>query len=312
MRSLRLAVIAVFVFVAFTVTASMSTQAIDFEPPYPTGTINGQFGWSSLGAAGSGCGLYDHTVVLNSGSAPVSFGTQSLRMSNAVTSGCFGDQTFSPSIADEAGEISAMGDGQSGGARQPRFTGQWSFMSTVPSDEQPGLSVVVSPDRGDGARMSWVQMTDTSSGLAVNFNEYRKASNDFAFSNVASGLNRAEAHTIKIVMDFYDGSANDVVKIYVDGVLSLTGTSWEDYFRDVEHNPTRTVDSLLFRTGGPAAPLTAGYGFLIDNVVTSSGPIITDPPTSADECKNGGWRNFNNPSFRNQGDCVSSVLSHRP
>jgi hypothetical protein len=29
------------------------------------------------------------------------------------------------------------------------------------------------------------------------------------------------------------------------------------------------------------------------------------PPTNKDQCKNGGWQSFNNPSFKNQGDCVS-------
>jgi hypothetical protein len=31
-------------------------------------------------------------------------------------------------------------------------------------------------------------------------------------------------------------------------------------------------------------------------------------PTSKDQCKNGGWRNF--PGFKNQGDCVSFVATH--
>src|SRR4051794_29533049 len=71
---------------------------ITFEAPtYQAGTINGQDGWSSTGAAGSGCATYDHQVVANSGPHPASFGSQSLRISNAVTSGCFGDQTFSKS-----------------------------------------------------------------------------------------------------------------------------------------------------------------------------------------------------------------------
>jgi hypothetical protein len=34
------------------------------------------------------------------------------------------------------------------------------------------------------------------------------------------------------------------------------------------------------------------------------------PPLDKDECKNGGWMTFNNPSFRNQGDCVSFVVSN--
>jgi hypothetical protein len=32
-------------------------------------------------------------------------------------------------------------------------------------------------------------------------------------------------------------------------------------------------------------------------------------PTSKDACKNGGWRNFTNPAFKNQGDCVSFVAT---
>lgn len=34
------------------------------------------------------------------------------------------------------------------------------------------------------------------------------------------------------------------------------------------------------------------------------------PPQSKAECKNGGWETFNDPAFKNQGDCVSFVVSH--
>lgn len=33
------------------------------------------------------------------------------------------------------------------------------------------------------------------------------------------------------------------------------------------------------------------------------------PPTDTDQCKNGGWQTFTDPSFRNQGECVSFVAS---
>ncbi|MBI2766834.1 MAG: hypothetical protein HYX53_13115 [Chloroflexi bacterium] len=290
--------------------------SINFET-YTAGTINGQDGWSSTGAAGSGCAVYDHEVVNNGVGAPASFGTKSLRISNAVTSGCYGDQTFSKPLADEAGETGAVGDGLSGGTRQPYFEAQWVFASTAPLAEQPGLSVVASPDRGDGARMSWVQMADTPAGLEVNFYDYRRAldpacstgEDGFVLTNVASGLDRTVPHTIRVTMKFVDGPANDVVQVYVDGVLKLTGTSWEDYFRDCEGNPTRTVDSILFRTGGEAAPATVGQGFLIDNLTISSGPALVGPPTNKDQCKGDGWKGFNNPAFKNQGQCVSSVAS---
>jgi hypothetical protein len=31
----------------------------------------------------------------------------------------------------------------------------------------------------------------------------------------------------------------------------------------------------------------------------------TGAPTDKDQCKNGGWATFTNPTFKNQGDCVS-------
>lgn len=310
------AVVAAFAFglAATTIALADTVGPITFEPPtYMLGTIDEQDGWQSDGAAGSGCAPYDHEV--DSQSLYASFGTQSLRMSNAVTSGCFGDQTFSKPLANEAGETSAASDGMSTGPRQPNFEASWQFASTVPAALQPGLSVVASPDRGDGARMSWVQMADTAAGLEVNFFDYQDGAIEpagtcvtganFISSNVASGLDRTVPHTIAISMEFVDGPGNDVVKVYVDGVLGHTGTSWEDFFRFCEGNPTRTVDSILFRTGGAAAPATAGNGFLIDNLTLSSG---VGPPTSADECKNGGWENFDTPrTFKNQGDCVSFV-----
>src|SRR5687767_710197 len=68
----------------------------DFEPPtLTTGTVHQQGGWSSAGAAGMGSGLYDHEVVANV-FGWATFGSQSLRMSNAVTSGSYSDHTFTP------------------------------------------------------------------------------------------------------------------------------------------------------------------------------------------------------------------------
>ncbi len=333
-RAILLALLAVFAaaMLGLTVATADTVGPIDFEAPtYTTGTINGQDGWSSLGAAGSGCAVYDHAIVANGGGAPASFGAQSLRMSNAVTSGCFGDQTFSKSLVNEAGETTAQNGGMSGGIRQTHFEAQWDFASTVPGAQHPGLSVVASPDRGDGARMSWVQMTDTSTGLAVNFYDYRDAApfgtlavpsdgcgsgDDFQFTNVATGLDRSVPHTIRITVQFVDGPRNDIVKVYVDGVLKHTGTTWEDYFRwctesgggvvnDPVADASRTVDSILFRTAGTAATATLGNGFLIDNLTLTSGPVLVGPPTSADQCKKDGWATFNNPAFKNQGDCVS-------
>jgi len=235
-------------------------------------------------------------------------------MSNAVTSGCFGDQTFSGRTANPAGETGAADGGFGlGGTLQRHFEAQWSFASTVPGAQQPGLSVVGSPDRGDGSRMSWVQMTDTPTGLAVNFYDVQGTTNpaNFVRSPVASGLDRTVPHSVKVTMDFFDGPSNDVVKVYVDGALKHTGTSWENYYRyDSEQsfagNRVPIVNRILFRTGGSPAPATAGKGFLIDNLMISTFTVAT----TKEACETNGWMNVSRSdgsSFKNQGDCIQFV-----
>jgi len=60
-------------------------------------------------------------------------------------------------------------------------------------------------------------------------------------------------------------------------MLKHTGTSWEDFFRQNQPPGTRTVDGVLFRTGGTPgvndAPATLGKGFLIDNLRVFSGAV---------------------------------------
>ncbi len=38
-------------------------------------------------------------------------------------------------------------------------------------------------------------------------------------------------------------------------------------------------------------------------------PTVVGPPKSADKCKDGGFAKFNNPAFKNEGDCVSFVAT---
>lgn len=47
----------------------------------------------------------------------------------------------------------------------------------------------------------------------------------------------------------------------------------------------------------------------IDNISVNN-QVVGSPtsPVTKDECKNGGWQNFN-PAFKNQGDCVSFVAT---
>lgn len=225
---------------------------------FTLGSVNGQSGWSATGAK------YDQSVVENETTHPASLGCKSLRFSNATVSGSYADQVISNQTTNEAGETSAENGDKSGGDRKNQFIGEWSFASVTPNTYQPNLQITVSPDRGDGARMSWINMSDNADGLAVKFYDYQNG--EFVLTTVASGLDRTKVYTIKVVMNFVDGEQNDVVEVYVNGTLAHTGTSWEDYFREGEGKPTRTVDSLMFRASGTPALASEGEGFLFDNV----------------------------------------------
>lgn len=256
-----------------------SLGPITFEPPYTLGSIHGQDGWVSP----ESCADYDVEVAAQSRYG--SFGTQSLRISNAVTSGCF-DATVSKPLANEAGETAAANGGQSGGTRQTHFESEWDFASAVGTTRQPGLAVVASPDRGDGSRMSFVRMADNGgAGLVIDFFDVEGTANPANFVETpVAYVTRGVPHTIKLTMDFVDGPSNDVVKVYVDGTLRHTGTSWENYYRYAipAPNDPRTVDSMMFRVGGDPVTGTAGNGFLIDNLTLSSSTPTTGPACTID------------------------------
>ena len=97
---------------------------ITFEPAqgYALGNINGQQGWMKSG-------LYDvevATVGSFTAASGYGFGTQALRLSDAYTSGAFGDQTFSSALLSPAGESPA----------KPHFDA--SFMIGTTLAAQPG------------------------------------------------------------------------------------------------------------------------------------------------------------------------------
>ncbi|MCA9354444.1 MAG: SipW-dependent-type signal peptide-containing protein [Candidatus Kaiserbacteria bacterium] len=241
----------------------VDTYGIGFEPlAYAVGDINGQDGWSKTGG-------YDAAVVDN----PVISDLQSLRISNAVTSGSFGDQTIAPELAESAGET--------GVATNNYYEAEFQISSTD-LNEQPGLVLSVSPDDGAGSRMSYLSFADEAGGIRVTFYDVTNAGplpTVSSFNPTDLGLlDRSTAHTIKFAIEFVDGPGNDIVQIYIDNVLVHTGTTWEDYYRfDGEQtgngNVLFPVDSLIIPVRGTAVPTTLGGGYLFDNVSLSVGTI---------------------------------------
>jgi hypothetical protein len=260
-----------------------SAGPITFESGqgYTLGNINGQNGWTDTG--------FDANVVALSPGYPdasgYGFGDQALQISDAVTSGAFGNQTFAPALAQPAGEATS----------QRFFNASFKIGTTqatqqcvgcVDSDNAPNpLHLSVSPDNGSGGRMSYLRFVDLADGVHVYFDDatdtapyYTQAS--FNETDIAT-LPQGTAHTINFSMHFIPGPGNDVVKVSIDGVLKATGTTWEDYYRYDNENQGSgtsppTTSTLEFRESGAANPSDSGNGFLVDNVAyTSSAPVCT-------------------------------------
>lgn len=231
---------------------------------FDEGTIDGQHGWRVSGH-------FDQEIVANE-TGPASFGLKAFRFSNAYASGGFDNQVFAAPMSANVGET----DATPAGARDSHFEMSFDFISAVPNLEQPGLTVNLSPDRGDGSRMSYVKLSDSADGVDVSFFDVEGATNpaNFVESPVATGLDRSVVHTVKLAFDAIDGPSNDIVRVYVDGELMHTGTSWEDYYRydaeaHAEQGP-RLVNTVLFRANS-AQPSVLGKGFLFDHIELSSG-----------------------------------------
>jgi hypothetical protein len=294
-RALILVVGAVLLFPSAAAADSLGLITFEQSQGYFVGNIHGQpIGFTLPNGKWSKTGGYDVQVALVStfpDAAGYGFGSQALRISDAVTSGSFGDQTFSPGLGDEAGESGADNAGLSGGLRQPHFAASF-LIGTTQATQQCAtcptpLKMSVSPDRGDGARMSFLRFEDHVDGVHVFFADVVNRGpvgtvSDFRTVDIAT-ISRDRSHLIQFSMELKDGAANDTVKIYIDGKLVKTGTSWEDYYRyDPEQTPqgnkVPTVDKLLFRLSGNSQhvppydpnPSDIGQGFLIDRVTLES------------------------------------------
>lgn len=74
---------------------------------------------------------------------------------------------------------------------------------------------------------------------------------------------------------------------------------------------TATLDDLyIIFDEGTDTPVTGAGSVLIDNIGVN-GQVVGSPtkPLAKDDCKNDGWKSFN-PTFTNQGQCVSSVVAN--
>ena len=270
MRSLVL-ILATAVSMALLTCGVAAASITLFEAPlFHLGSVNGQSGvggfpWKSapLGAIPS-CnptptlGQYDQAVVANTVAPPgepPGFGSQSLRMSNACGSGEFFNQTYSPQELQQVGE-----------ARPNKvFLAEFAFMSKTPA-HQPGLFLSVSPDSGEGSRMSWVGLEDTPAGIQVSVNDTPDVDGEFV-AHPGPLLDRTSPHRIRFWIKVNQGIDNDLVRISVDGDdLGQCFTTWENYYRTApeqapppNRNTPATINSLQFRSSVQGPPALAEW-----------------------------------------------------
>ena len=84
-------------------------------------------------------------------------------------------------------------------------------------------------------------------------------------------------------------------------IAGATGLSYVLALSDVGH-------TLRFEVGAANTAGTATATSLQTAVVVASTPTVGQP-TSKRQCKHHGWKTFTSPSFRNQGQCVRSIVA---
>ena len=243
--------------------ARAATVTSDFEPPaFQAGPVNGQNGWMS--------GPNVDEAVVSSGGIPT-FGQQSLRMSNEFANSSFtGTQTYSTPVVPAAGET----------LPNTVYIAKFSIFDPTFQD---GLYVTVSPDSGDGSRMAWVGLKDTSAGIEVTASDSPEVNGEFQDYPLGV-LSHAQPHTIEFRIKLNPGKDNDLVRILIDGQdVGKCFTTWENYYRVASeqagppnNGEPPNINSLQFRVSAPTFH-ESGAGYLFDNVTVTTGTGPASP-----------------------------------
>ncbi len=95
----------------------------------------------------------------------------------------------------------------------------------------------------------------------------------------------------------------------VSGTFDYATDGYWTNVRETEYGQsvpaTKVVATVTLANG---KVVMAENTLLVGDPTTIYPPVVVNPvPTNKDQCKDGGWMTFTNPSFKNQGQCVSSV-----
>jgi len=167
----------------------------------------------------------------------------------------------------------------------------WTYVSHTGSGGQAAYIDLYVDNNNDGVRddiLTFEPVYQTSQGtVALNTWQHWDARNGLWWSDNDPG-----APPPWFTLSAYFASHPDarIVNVGGGGVILAAGcggTAWTNFV-------------------GNADKLTIGVKG--DNTTYDFEPAA--PPTAKSQCKKGGWKNFTNPSFKNQGQCVSFVNHH--
>jgi len=174
------------------------------------------------------------------------------QLSNKVTSGGFGNQPMSPTQNTSAGE-STVRDPGGGDSMAISF-----YIRTVSGNaDGSAFTLSFSPDSADRhTYLRFVNDENTDRG----FRMFAIDGAGLTAHDVKNNMTRATWMHIQIESENPDGGSNDIVRVYVDGVLVDTHTSWEDW-RTALPATTLSISRVLFRINA----LPSAEGPFIDN-----------------------------------------------
>ncbi|MEI6080399.1 MAG: Ig-like domain-containing protein, partial [bacterium] len=190
------------------------------------------------------------------------------KISNTVTSVGFGNQTCSPALSETAGE-SFFRSSNGGDTMEVSF-----FFRTVSSSADGSImeTDLSPPDCSDRFNyMRFENRMDSNGGLTISGIDGVNLDQQHSISNITRGV----WHYVKIIDKNVDGlnqdgSANDIINVYVDGVLGFTYSDWEAW-RATLPAPSYAVSRVMFRLRGAGTDLDPSFispeGFYIDDFI---------------------------------------------
>jgi len=253
------------------------------------------------------------------------------------------DGTFSGTGGYPAGSSPYTADGQTPETITGQVTGDTiTFTTTYAGPHDPGYSATVTGTIASDGTMSGTSPWEwhTTSGNAVLLGTL--SAEDFGVVSYDTGLGMLKGYTAGFGLTdaTFAGVQSVVVQLYSGSTLLQTNTAILPKFNaDI----TGTQFSSPFDVSGTFGYVADGYWTnvretpqygqsvpatrVVATVTLANGKVVTaentnptgdpttiypiTPPvvvlTDKDQCKNGGWTAFTNPSFKNQGQCVSYV-----